>query len=301
MSGKPGSMVFVGGLMADHIAAVDTYPAADERVLARAVIRSGGGPASTAAVAAARLGVHDVAFVGTVGQDAAGDYLLAELAAEGIDTSGVTRLPDRATGASVIIADVSAGSRAICTQPGPPVQLNSTAEQLIRSARWVHIDHLGWPVVAPVIDGGSSQVSVDISYPVAGFSPQGVDLYVPNAPALAARYSADVDDVDLLLDRALAEGPGTVVITRGSQGSVGATQSGVRGAAAPHRSPITSTLGAGDVFHGALLAALDQDQGLVEAMRYAGVVAALSCRALDGRSAIPDHHETLVALRTSTA
>ncbi|MBA3436203.1 MAG: hypothetical protein H0X20_00310 [Chloroflexi bacterium] len=51
--------------------------------------RAGGGPAATAAVALARLG-HRVAFVGTVGDDAAGDEIRASLTEEGVDVEDVT-------------------------------------------------------------------------------------------------------------------------------------------------------------------------------------------------------------------
>ena len=54
---------------------------------------------------------------------------------------------------------------------------------------------------------------------------------------------------------------------------------------------LVSTLGAGDVFHGALLAAFVRGLELREALRAANRCAALSCRALDGRSAIPDWEE----------
>ena len=51
------------------------------------------------------------------------------------------------------------------------------------------------------------------------------------------------------------------------------------------------TLGAGDVFHGAFLAALARGCELPVALAKANRCAALSCRALDGRSAIPDWSE----------
>lgn len=298
-------MVFVGGLMADTIAAVPTYPGADERVVARSVVQSGGGPASTAAVTAARLGVTDVAFAGTVGQDATGDRLLDELSNEGIDVSGVSRIAGAPTGASVIVVDVTAGSRAISARPGPPVCLNTRAVALIDAARWVHVDHLGWSVTAHKLDrmttGRRPRVSVDISYPVDGFTPDGVDLYVPNVQALAARYPECGRDIDRMLDRALAEGARHVVVTRGSHGSAAATAAGDRYDVPAHPARVVSTLGAGDVFHGALLVALDHGNELPDALRYAGVVAALSCRGMDGRSAIPDHRETLAALAGTAA
>jgi sulfofructose kinase len=55
---------------------------------------------------------------------------------------------------------------------------------------------------------------------------------------------------------------------------------------APAVDPV-STLGAGDVFHGALLAGLVRELPLEEALADANAVAAASCAALDGRSAIP--------------
>lgn len=54
---------------------------------------------------------------------------------------------------------------------------------------------------------------------------------------------------------------------------------------------VVSTLGAGDVFHGALLAQLVRDVPLPDALAPANACAALSCRALDGRSAIPTGEE----------
>jgi sulfofructose kinase len=59
---------------------------------------------------------------------------------------------------------------------------------------------------------------------------------------------------------------------------------------------VVSTLGAGDVFHGALLAAVRRGYLLPDCLAYANVVAALSCRGLDGRSAIPTHDEVVQQL-----
>jgi sugar/nucleoside kinase (ribokinase family) len=57
--------------------------------------------------------------------------------------------------------------------------------------------------------------------------------------------------------------------------------------------PITAvdTLGAGDVFHGAILAALCLGKSLAEATRWANACAALSCRGLDGQSMAPRRAE----------
>jgi sugar/nucleoside kinase (ribokinase family) len=52
-----------------------------------------------------------------------------------------------------------------------------------------------------------------------------------------------------------------------------------------------STLGAGDVFHGALLTCLSRGLPLRNSLVRANACVALSCRALDGRSTIPSWDE----------
>mgnify|MGYP003348307027 CR=1 FL=1 len=59
----------------DTVALVDKYPNSDERVLAEQIVRSGGGPASVAAVTLARLGINS-AIVGTIGDDEDGRLVL---------------------------------------------------------------------------------------------------------------------------------------------------------------------------------------------------------------------------------
>jgi sulfofructose kinase len=54
---------------------------------------------------------------------------------------------------------------------------------------------------------------------------------------------------------------------------------------------IVSTLGAGDVFHGALVATQVWNKPIEEAVTIANTVAGLSCRALDGQSGIPTKAE----------
>jgi sulfofructose kinase len=295
----PTRVVCVGALTLDAIALVDHFPHPDERQVARNLHYAGGGPAATAAVAATRLGVP-AALIGAVGADAEGEQILAALRAEGVDVSGVQVLPGHASGASVVVVDAGRGTRAICTRPVPPLAIPAVgrATDLLSDTDRVHVDHLGWrPVqdwIASTTGASRPRISVDAGNPIPGFRLEGVDLYVPTVDALARTYG-DLPVGDLL-GAALTDGAGTVVATRGSQGSVAATADGTRVEAPGHPVPVVSTLGAGDVFHGALLAALAHGMSLQACLHYANVAAAMSCRALDGRSAIPTHREVLAAM-----
>ncbi len=291
-------VVFVGVATLDALALVPHYPAANERVVATAISYAGGGPAATAAVAAARQGVA-AAFVGAVGADPAGRTVLDGLRAEGVDVSGVTVTDAAPTGQSVVVVDHSTASRAISNLPAPAPVLSGQATELIGAAEWVHADHVGWPALAPLLPDRRWKLSVDAGYAVPGVSVSGVDLYVPTTESLASRHHLTVTDVDALLDAALAEGARTVVATAGAAGSYAATRDGQRYRAVSAAAEIVSTLGAGDVFHGALVAAYTLGMALPEALPYANTVAALSCRALDGRSAIPDRATTHAALALS--
>lgn len=295
-------VVFVGALTVDTIAVVDDFPVPDSRRLARDIVRAGGGPAATAAVTAARLGVR-AAVVGDVGDDEDGEQIVAALAAEGLDVSGVRTVPGARSGASVVVVDAGRGTRAIAARPGPVPVISGVAGALIARAAWVHVDHHGWrPVhayLAGLPAGSRPQLSVDGGNPIDGFTPAGADLYVPTAEALVHRYGRA--PVEELLARALEEGAVRVVATRGARGALAATRDGGLHAARGHATEVVSTLGAGDVLHGALVAAIAGGAPLAEALPYANVAAALSCRAVDGRSAIPMDPEIRAVLRADQA
>jgi sulfofructose kinase len=281
----PPSIVCVGLATLDTIALVPSHPTANGRVVASNITVAGGGPAATAAVTAARLGMR-AAFVGRVGTDDVGTRILTELEAHGVDVSGVTTDKGHSSALSAIIVDQTTADRTICTAPQAPLALEPSgpAHALVEQADWVHADHLGWPALAAF--RRLPPLSLDAGNPVEDLDLTRLDLYAPTVDQLRSRYGAR--PADELVAEAVAEGAKTVVATDGSRGSWGAThEAEVCHIPAEEISPL-STLGAGDVYHGALVSAIASGRPLADAMRLASVVAALSCRALDGRSGIPD-------------
>lgn len=297
-------LVFVGVATHDTIALVDEFPDPDGRVVATELVQAGGGPAATAAVAAARLG-HHVAFAGTVGDDAEGHAIRDGLLAEGVDVSSVTVDRGTRSAASVVIVDAGRSTRAIVNRPPVALHLSDRALEVLAGADWVHVDQAGWQPVHAwwAARTDRPRLSIDAGNPIEGFTPAGIDLYVPTISSLRRRH--DLRDPRQLLERAIAEGARLVVATDGPHGSY-ALGTDHRGITTPlvhvpgRAGPVRSTLGAGDVFHGALLAAIGHDLDLTTALRYANVVAYRSCQGLDGRSAIPIHAEVLAELRSGT-
>lgn len=282
----------VGVITVDTVALVDEYPEADERVLANQIVRSVGGPAAVAAVTLSRLEIPS-AIIGTVGDDSDGRLALDLLEREGVDTSGVSITSD-ATSGSVIVASKSQMTRAISTrQPINQVTPNSKAQELVRIAQWVHVDHVGVKRLDSfsLKRGNGPKISFDAGYGAKDFDVSMVDLFAPNDRQMFERHPEKSTTEATKLDA--ISGKNLVVTTLGAKGSVGfSTESGLIEVPAI-QSEIVSTLGAGDVFHGALLAGIIEGLPLKEAIYRANVVAALSCRGLDGISAIPTRVELL--------
>ena len=278
--------VCVGVITIDTIALVDQYPGEDERVIAEEISRAGGGPAAVAAVALSRLGVKS-AIVGTIGDDADGKEVLRIFAQEGVDTSGIS-IGSTATAGSVIVASKEHSARAISTrQPVVQAPINDAAKKLISQAQWLHVDHVGITRLEEigVSRGKGPQISFDAGYGVEGFDPNVVDLFVPTDRQMALRYPGI--DLAVALENDSMKAGNTVVATQGSAGSAGFSQETGLVTAPGFKVDVTSTLGAGDVFHGALVAQLIQGHSLQDAMRRANAVAALSCLGLDAQSRIP--------------
>lgn len=278
-------VVCVGLATRDTILAVPRHPEADELVFASDAAVAGGGPAATAAVALARLGVP-AHFVGVVGDDATGTFIRKGLESEGVDVTELAVAPGRRSPESAIY--VGSGTRAIAAFRGDigALQLSERGVRLCREAAWVHVDQTGFGSVPRDV-----RLSIDAGNPIDDLDVDGVALYGPTEAALERDFGT--------ADAALAAGARLVVVTNGAHGCTAYTAEGrVDVAATPIEDPV-STLGAGDVFHGALLAAFVRELPLADALAFANRAAALSCRALDGRSAIPTLDEIETADRTS--
>ncbi len=246
-----------------------------------------GGPSVTAAFAIARLGVP-VGFCGVLGRDSAGDYIAAQLEEAGVSTRWLVRRSDVETCRSMNIISRRNASRAIVTAPAPAPDCR-TVRPL--KARWIHFDDVGFASFSAIRDSGlkGAQFSVDGGNPIQGLDLRGVDLYAPTMARLAADAGADLPPRELMRI-AVDRGARHVVATDGPKGSYVLGDGGFSHVPA-FDVEIVSTLGAGDVFHGSILAALCLGKSLTEATRWANACAALSCRALDGRSAVPRRPE----------
>jgi sulfofructose kinase len=281
-------VICVGAANLDVIAVVDRIPLDDERMTTDSMVTAGGGPAATAAVTLARLGAR-VALCAVVGDDPEGAVVRTMLEAEGVDTRWVRTSANARTARALILAARDTGSRSIVTTVAARPRFEDIP---VGSATWLHVDQTGYRAARDALDrfGALDEdrarplLSVDAGNPIPGLELRDTALFAPTLSALLSRYG--MHDPAEALRAAHAEGASTVVATAGSAGSYLLADGGVVHISAD-RVEVASTLGAGDVFHGALLAAILRGLPLAAATAAASAAAALSCTQLDGRSGIP--------------
>lgn len=284
----------VGITVMDRIYYVEGLPTEGGKYVAKQYTEVGGGPAATAAVAAAKLGAQ-VDFIGRVGDDDTGNSLLAELESLGVNTRYTKRYAGANSSQSAILVDAK-GERIIVNYPSP---------DLLPDAYWLdEIDFSQWDVVLADVrwHQGAKQAftlarRAGVMTVLDGdMTPQDIselvalsDHAVFSAPGLARLTGITEPEVGLKKSQTLTKGH--VYVTRGSEGC-----DWMKNAMLQHQPGFTvdvvDTTGAGDVFHGALAFGLASGYGQEEAVRFASGVAALKCTRPGGRAGIPDCDQT---------
>ncbi len=285
------TVVVAGSLNLDLVGRAPRIPEPGETVLGETLVRCQGGKGGNQAVAAARLGAA-VRFYGAVGRDAAGDDLIAGLAAERVDAAGVARV-DAASGTALITVN-EAGENAITVLPGANREAPWPAEGALRGARCLVLQmeiplaaNLAWATAARAARVPVLLNAAPASADAAALLPM-TDLLLVNEGELAllCAHTGQAEE---------ALGPAIVVTTLGAQGC--RVWHRGRSLAVPgHAVDVVDSTGAGDTFAGALAAALAAGQALVPAVRQANVAAALSCRRAGARGGMPTHAELDAAL-----
>ena len=275
----------------------------------------------------ARLGLA-TSYVGAVGDDAGGRFVLDELGRRGIDTAGCRVEEGRATGLTVVIS--RGEDRAILTAVGAMDALaaEDVTDAMLAGAEHLHVSspalqprlRAGLPDLFARAHAAGLSTSLDPGWdPAGGWDAaladalEEVDVFFPNAAEAARIAGTPAADPEAALDALAARVP-TVVVKLGADGAIAADASGRaraavpaidsvdhagQGAAAPAAAPVDTT-GAGDSFAAGFLAAGRAGLSLDERLRVAVACGSLSTTALGGVAAQPTWREAVAAAAVTT-
>ena len=269
-----GRVVVVGSVNADLVAVVEHLPRPGETVIGGAFERHWGGKGANQAVAARRFGA-DVCFVGAVGDDDLGAAAVEALEADGVDASGVARLPGQSTGVALIVVDAS-GQNQIAVASGANLSVEADGlDALLRGgAPGVVLTNFEVPDVAVVeavrAARAAGWVAVINPAPARAIPEElrgsGVIL-TPNEHELEG-ITDDGTPEDAARSLAGEVTGGPVAVTLGARGALLLDGGAATRVYAPEVTP-RDTTGAGDVFNGVLAAALAEGRPLADGVRLA--------------------------------
>jgi sugar/nucleoside kinase (ribokinase family) len=310
MANKQYDIIVVGELNADLILSGNVEPAFGqvEKLVAHADLAIGSS-AGIFACGAARLGLR-VAFIGIVGADTFGDFMLSSIAERGVDVRGVRVDPAVSTGLSVILN--RGNDRAILTYPGsiPLLRYADIDLDLIGNARHLHLgsyymlDQLrpDAPRLFAEAHRRGLSTSLDTNYDPSLAWEGGIrdtlteaDLFFPNETELLAISRAG--DIPSGMQTIAAWGPG-VVVKRGTEGACGLWR-GETQAAGTIAVKVADTVGAGDSFDAGFLAGMlrpDPGWDFKTCLRLGCICGALSTRQAGGTAAQPTWEEACAYL-----
>lgn len=290
-------VIAVGGVCWDYVGIVEEYPALDEKALLTDFLQMGGGLSGTAMSAVAALGGKAKLF-GRTGDDDFGKKTLEASRREGVDTSGVQIIAGATAQLAICIAHRATGRRTIFWRPGSYERLRAGEVDLAAATdcRALLVDHhhilagteaalyarrKGVPVVGDIerVQPGAEEFVAAAEYPI-----------VPR------RFVCELTGADDLAEgarRMQALGAKVLIVTQGEAGVTAFVGDEQFHVPAYVVEPVVDTTGAGDVFHGAFAYGLALGYELEQNLRFSSAAAALSCRALGGRGALPTRADAL--------
>jgi sugar/nucleoside kinase (ribokinase family) len=271
-----------------------------------------GGSGSITAVAAARLGLR-VALVAAIGDDAAGNFMLAELAAAGVDSRFVAIREQLPTGMTIVLS--RGDDRAILTAESAMSTLGpaDVPPGLLTQARHVHVSSYfllerslgpGLAGLLATARAAGASTSLDTNWDPAGIWGAGffpdvlgqTELLLPNeAEALRIAGAPTLPEaVDTLTK------PGSAIAVKlGGRGALYAGGQRRYVATPPPVSPVDTT-GAGDCFGAGLLAGLLRGMEPPDALALGCAVGAASTQGIGGTGSSPDLATALALAREVT-
>ena len=296
------SVLVFGSLNLDLVTYADKLPAIGETIVGEKLLKFPGGKGLNQAIAARRAG-SEVLMVGSIGNDADGDYLFDILKSENIDPKFITKTSEQ-TGIAVIEVSKSAENRIIIIA-GANSKTRFSNEVLTSSpSATVSLAQLETPIaeVAKFIHESKAAGKITIlnPAPIQKLDQQllqDTDYLIANETEASFLIGSAVEhlskDEALTIARQLQKnGSKKVIITLGEQGSVYLDQEKELFTPA-YKVKAVDTTAAGDAFCGAFATAISENKPVEYALKFASAAGGLAATKAGAVPSLPTQQEIL--------
>lgn len=281
----------------DFLIRVPAYPDFSKKVELTDYAQAAGGEIATTMVGLQRLGLKTL-YVGRFGEDAAGDFGIKSLIDEGVDVRYSEKIQGASTQIAFIIIDTRNGERTVIWQRD--LRLAFTGEDVPLAAAYcskvLHMtphDAAACKTLARAARRSGTIVSLDIDNVFDGIEEllPHIDILITSAEFPSKLFGIS-DAREALTEMHSRFGAGVVGTTLGESGSLLLCEgSFIETAGFSVPGGCKDTTGAGDSFRVGLIYGLLTGATVEESTRMANAVAALKCRAVGARTALPDEAE----------
>ncbi|TFF98639.1 MAG: carbohydrate kinase family protein [Promethearchaeota archaeon] len=295
-------IVGLGEVVVDWVMEVPHYPQPDEKINALSENRFSGGVTANFLAGVAKLDVK-CGFIGAVGDDSYGDFLISDFKKERVDTSYLIKKKEKKTPINFIF--ISKGEKTIIQSPHmktTKIEISDISNEYIKNSKLLHTTLIHQDISKYAIDLAKSndvKISIDLESQIAerGWnnlkeSLLKADILIPNKEGAKkiTKTSNPEDAANLLIKKGIPK----VIITLGSEGALLTTDQIQKRIPAFRMNNIVDTTGAGDVFNAAFsVGHWINNWDLERACKFANAAAALKIQHLGARSGIPSKEMVL--------
>ena len=277
----------------DFLIRVPEYPAYDSKVELTEYVRAAGGEVATTMAGLSRLGLSTV-YVGRFGADDAGTLGWSSLTDDGVDMRFAERIAEAKTQIAFIIIDERTGERTVIWQRDARLAY-SAADAPMETAAMARVLHFtphdtaACLRMAKAARAEGTVVSIDIDNIFEGVEDvlANVDILISSAE-FPERFLGISDPRAAIIEMQSRFGCRVAGVTLGASGSLircGDRFVETEGFCVP--GGCQDTTGAGDAFRVGLLYGLLSGADVEGSALMANAVAALKCRSLGARTALP--------------
>jgi sulfofructose kinase len=277
----------------DHLVVVPEYPAFDTKTRFIEHTQSAGGQTASCMVGLQRLGLR-TAYAGRFGSDAAGQFGLQTLRDEGVDITQAEMIEGARNQIAFIIIDARTGERTIIWDRDERLAYapEDAPVSLAARGRILHLDAHDPPACVRVARearaaGTITSADIDNVYPGCPELLPLIDVLI-TSKEFPRRLTGIADERAALVEVKARYGCALTGTTLGERGAVlyhGGMFIETPACAVP--GGCHDTTGAGDAFHTGFLYGMLHGEEIEACLTLGCAVAALKCRALGARTALP--------------